>query len=734
MSKRASSSDASDQSNQEPNLPDAQHRRKGDRQPDHRHEQPDVGTAAARPNELAGVVHAAPPLPDGPARVGHAPRAAAGLGAIVQTVKTGVTQMGARRTTSLYLQVNKKDGFDCQSCAWLNPDGERHIAEFCENGAKAIAAEATRSRVDAEFFARHTISALAGQSDRWLNEQGRLTEPMVRRAGSDRYEPISWPDAFGLVADELGRLDSPDRATFYTSGRTSNEAAFVYQLFVRQFGTNNLPDCSNMCHESSGTAMVDSIGVGKSTVVFSDFDETDTIFVIGQNPGTNHPRMLTALERAKRRGATIVSINPMPELGLLRVRNPNPQEGGLLHYPVELAGPGVALSDLHLPVRVNGDVAILKGILKVLLEEEERRPGQVIDRPFVDRFTEGFEQLEADIRATTWPEIVEASGVPIDDIRAAGRIAANAERMIACWAMGLTQHRNGVDNVSAVLNLLLAGGHMGRPGAGACCVRGHSNVQGDRTMGIWERMTQGFLDDVGREFGVTAPSHHGLDSVDSIRAMHDGEIDVFFALGGNLLAAAPDTAYTAEAVQRCRLTVQVSTKLNRGHLVTGQQALILPCLGRSEIDEQRSGAQYVTVEDTLGVISSSRGSAPPASELLRSEVAIVCGLATAVLGSSTTVDWTGLADDYHRIRDHIDHVVPGFQDFNHRIEQDIFYLPNSARHREFQTSSAKAKFKVLAMPVHHLAPGELLLTTVRSHDQFNTTVYGEDDRYRGIFG
>jgi len=653
----------------------------------------------------------------------------------VETLRVGVKEMGVRRTAALYLHVNKKDGFDCQSCAWPSPDGTRHIAEFCENGAKAIASEGTRQRATAELFAHHSIDDLARRSDTWLNQQGRLTEPLVRRAGSDHYEPISWDTAFALIAEELGRLDSPDEATFYTSGRTSNEAAFLYQLFVRQFGTNNLPDCSNMCHESSGTAMVESIGVGKSTVVFTDFDETDTIFIIGQNPGTNHPRMLTALERAKRNGATIVSINPMPETGLMRVRNPNPQEAASpLGYPAELLGPGTQLSDLYLQVRVNGDVALLKGIMKAVLEEEDRRPGQVVDRAFVDRYTDQFEAFAADLRGADWAEIVEASGVDLDEIRAAGRIAADAERMIACWAMGLTQHRNGVDNVLAVVNLLLLGGHIGRPGAGACCVRGHSNVQGDRTMGIWERMPQGFLDDLGREFAFTPPSDPGLDSVDSIRAMHDGDVKVFVGLGGNLLAAAPDTAYTAEAMQRCRLTVQISTKLNRGHLVTGDQALILPCLGRSEMDRQPSGEQFVTVEDSLGVISSSRGKAEPASNELRSEVAIVAGMASAALGGTTTVDWDGLAADYSGIRAHIGNVVPGFEDFNRRIARDIFYLPNAARNRDFKTTSGRARFSVVDIPDLGLEPGELLLTTVRSHDQFNTTIYGEDDRYRGVFG
>ncbi len=717
------------------NRPDAQHRAKtNQREPEDT--EPEAGDGGeTAPSEAAGIRNAQPPLERSPVTIRRGSRAAAGVAAIAETMRVGFREMGPRRSLSMYLQANKKDGFDCQSCAWPSPDGKRHIAEFCENGAKAIASEATSKRANAEFFALHSIDDLAAHSDQWLNEQGRLTEPLVLRSGSRHYEPIGWDEAFALVADELRALDSPDAASFYTSGRTSNEAAFLYQLFVRQFGTNNLPDCSNMCHESSGTAMVESIGVGKSTVVFTDFDETDTIFIVGQNPGTNHPRMLTALERAKRNGATIVSINPMPETGLMRVRNPNPQEAASpASYLPELLGRGAALTDLYLQVRVNGDVALLKGIMKALLAEESVRSGSAIDQPFIDEYTEGFDAFAADLAATGWDEIVDGSGVAVDEIRAAAHIAANAERMIVCWAMGITQHQNGVDNVAAVLNLLLLGGHIGRPGAGACCVRGHSNVQGDRTMGIWERAGQEFLDALGDEFEFTPRADHGLDSVDTITAMHDGKVSVFVALGGNLLAAAPDTVYTAEAMQRCRLSVQISTKLNRGHLVTGHQALILPCLGRSERDVQASGEQFVTVEDSLGVISSSRGTLDPASPQLRSEPAIVAGLATAVLGRATTVDWPALVGNYDRIRDHIANVVPGFDDFNRRIKRDVFYLPNAARERVFHTPSGRAKLAIQPIPVHDLRPDEYLLTTVRSHDQFNTTVYGLNDRYRGVLG
>ena len=684
--------------------------------------------------EASAVRRARTTAPPAPARIAEPPSSVAGLGAVSSSIRVGAKQMGVGRSLALLLKVNQADGFDCQSCAWPNPDGDRHVAEFCENGAKAVASEATRARADRGFFSRYSIDELAARSDQWLNEQGRLTEPMVLRSGSVHYEPIGWEEAFALIAEELAALDSPDEATFYTSGRTSNEAAFLYQLFVREFGTNNLPDCSNMCHESSGVAMTQSIGVGKSTVVFSDFDETDTIFVIGQNPATNHPRMLTALERAKRNGATIVSINPMPEPGLMAFRNPNPQDATVVGFLPGLLGSGTQLTDHFLKVRVNGDVAVLTGIMKHLLEEEQRRPGEVIDREFIEAHTSGFEEFAAHLLAADWDEIVASSGVALEEIREAGRIAANAERMIVCWAMGLTQHRNGVDNVSAVMNLLLMGGHIGRRGAGACCVRGHSNVQGDRTMGIWERPRPEFLDALAAEFGFDPPRAHGLDSVDSLRAMHEGRVKVFVALGGNLLSAAPDTDFTAVAMGRCRLTVQVSTKLNRGHLVGGRQALILPCLGRSERDVTSAGEQFVTVEDSLSVISSSRGSTSPASEHLRSEPAIVAGLAAAVLGQRSTTDWTGLATDYDLIRDRISRVVPGFEEFNERIRRDVFTLENPAGRREFRTGSGLANFAVVPIPPDELEAGELWLTTVRSHDQFNTTVYGPDDRYRGVFG
>lgn len=633
--------------------------------------------------------------------------------------------MGVIHGTRALLRVNQKDGFDCQSCAWPNPE-ERHVAEFCENGAKAVAEEATTHRVTAGFFREHAVSDLAKQTDHWLGKQGRLTEPMILNEASDHYEPISWDEAFGTIAEELRALDSPDQALFYTSGRTSNEAAFLYQLFVRQFGTNNLPDCSNMCHESSGTALTETIGVGKGTVTLDDFQKAGAIFIIGQNPGTNHPRMMSALQAAARRGCRIVSVNPLPETGLLRFSNPQEVSG--------ILGAATPLSELFLQVRINGDVALLKGVMKEMLDEEARRPGEVLDHEFIASRTSGFAEFEAALREEAWDTITEESGLSREQIARAAQIAIEADGIIVCWAMGLTQHKNAVATIQEIVNFLLLRGNLGRPGAGACPVRGHSNVQGDRTMGIWERPNEGFLDDLAKEFQFEPPRHHGFDTVESIKAMHDGRANVFFALGGNFLSATPDTDFTAAALRKCSLTVHVSTKLNRAHLITGRRAMILPCLGRSERDVQSGGEQFVTVEDSMGIVSASRGEFPPASDALLSEAAIVARLAAAVLGDATTVDWPGLAADYDSIRDHIEAVIPGFERYNERIRVGPFMLPNSARAGEFKTSDELAHFTVHPIPRHRLDDGEYIMMTVRSHDQFNTTIYGLDDRYRGVRG
>ena len=663
-------------------------------------------------------------------------RVAAGMHALAETLKFTARETGFARAISDWLKINKKDGFDCQSCAWPNPDRDRHVFEFCENGVKALTSEATKKQIGPEFFRKHSIADLQEQTDHWLELQGRLVHPMVKREGASHYQPIDWNDAFELMARELNALPTPNAATFYTSGRTSNEAAFLYQLFARQFGTNNLPDCSNMCHESSGVALKESIGIGKGCVRLEDFEWTDAIFIIGQNPGTNHPRMLTTLERAKKSGATIVAINPIRETGLISVVNPNPQEyrNPLKFAAKMLLNRGTPLADLWLPVRINGDMAAMRGIMKEMLEEEDRRPGAALDRQFIDQYTTGFEEFAAHVCATPWDQILEISALTREQIRTAAEIAMRAKRIICCWAMGLTQHKNAVATIQEVMNFLLLGGNIGKRGAGPCPIRGHSNVQGDRTMGIWERMTDAFRDKLGREFQFSPPRGHGTNTVETIKKMHEGEIQFFFAMGGNFLAAPPDTEYTAKALQKCRVTAHVSTKLNRAHLITGEIALILPCLGRSEIDRQESGEQFVTVEDSMGIINPSRGHGEPASQHLLSEPAIVAGLAKATLGSRSTVGWDGLVANYDRIRDRIERVVPGFENFNARIRKDVFYLPNDARdRRKFNNPEGKAKFSISQLTPPNLAPDQYLMTTVRSHDQFNTTIYGLDDRYRGVY-
>ena len=583
------------------------------------------------------------------------PKVATGIPAILHSLSYGLSEMGLMRMTRAWLAVNQKTGFDCPSCAWADPDGNRHPLEFCENGAKAMADEATRARVTPEFFARHSIAELSEKSDYWLNRQGRLTHPMILRPRGTHYEPISWNDAFTAIGKELNQLGSPDEAVFYTSGKATNEAAFIYQLFARLYGTNNLPDCSNMCHESSGWGLNQTLGVGKSTVTLSDLEHADLIFSIGQNPGTNHPRMLTSLLAAKRNGATIIDVNPLPEVGLLRFKHP--QE------PTHLLGNGTRLSDRLLRVRINGDVALLKGIIKAVLETEDQSPGTVLDWDFIREHTSGFEEFREHVKTVEWRTIEEQSGIAREQIVEVGEIAAKARGTVICWAMGLTQHRNGVENIREIVNLLLLRGNIGKANAGVLCVRGHSNVQGDRTMGIWEQMDEGFLNRLGTEFKFDPPRRKGYDTVETIRAMDAGKIKAFISLGGNFLSATPDTDVVARGLAKCRLTAFISTKLNRGHLVTGATSMILPCLGRTEIDVQASGRQFTTVEDTLGVVSSSRGVLTPVSEHIKSEVAIVAGIGAATVSCKGEVDWMNLLD-YDQIRDRASRVVAGFENFN----------------------------------------------------------------------
>ncbi|WP_084259108.1 FdhF/YdeP family oxidoreductase [Microtetraspora malaysiensis] len=646
---------------------------------------------------------------------------AAGVTAVANSLRMSYDQMGAGRTLLTLARVNQKHGFDCPGCAW--PEGDhRSPAEFCENGAKAVAEEATTRRVTPEFFAAHSVRELAGRTEYWLGQQGRLTEPMYKPAGSDHYRPVGWDEAFAVIARELRALASPDEALFYTSGRTSNEAAFVYQLLVRRFGTNNLPDCSNMCHESSGSALNETLGIGKGTVSLADLHRADLVFVVGQNPGTNHPRMLSALEKAKRNGARIIAVNPLPEAGLLRFKNPQRAAG--------VVGRGTTLTDRFLQIRLNGDLALFQALSRLLLDAEDAAPGTVVDREFVEEHTHGFEEWAASLRDLDWDTVTEATGLERSAIEETVRDVLAAESVIVCWAMGLTQHKNSVPTIREVVNFLLLRGNVGRPGAGVCPVRGHSNVQGDRTMGINEKPGAAFLDAIRDEFGFEPPRDHGFDTVEAIRALRDGQAKVFFAMGGNFVAATPDTEVTEAAMRRARLTVQVSTKLNRSHAVCGEEALILPTLGRTEQD----GDRFVTVEDSMGLVHASRGRLRPASPHLLSEVDIVCRLARELLGPDDHLPWEEFAADYGAIRDRIARVVPGFQDFNARALEG-FALPNAPRdERRFPTATGRANFTVNALEVLRVPEGRLLLQTVRSHDQYNTTIYGMDDRYRGVRG
>ncbi|MFF7810464.1 FdhF/YdeP family oxidoreductase [Streptomyces sp. NPDC007945] len=661
------------------------------------------------------------PVQDAP-QVTPPQHAAAGLPAIGHTLRIAQEQMGAVRTARTLLKVNQKDGFDCPGCAW--PEGDkRHLAEFCENGAKAVAEEATLRRVTPEFFAAHPVAELAERSGYWLGQQGRITEPMYLPEGADRYEPVTWERAFAILAEELTALSSPDEALFYTSGRTSNEAAFLLQLFAREFGTNNLPDCSNMCHESSGSALTETIGIGKGSVTLEDLHRADLIVVAGQNPGTNHPRMLSALEKAKAAGARIISVNPLPEAGLERFKNPQTPQGMLK---------GAALTDLFLQIRIGGDQALFRLLNKLVLET----PGAV-DEEFVREHTHGFEEFAAAAGEADWAETFAATGLSRAEIERALEMVLASERTIVCWAMGLTQHKHSVPTIREVVNLLLLRGNIGRPGAGVCPVRGHSNVQGDRTMGIFERPAPAFLDALDKEFGIVSPRHHGFDVVRSIQALRDGEAKVFFAMGGNFVGATPDTEVTEAAMRRARLTVHVSTKLNRSHAVTGARALILPTLGRTDRDVQRSGRQFVTVEDSMGLVHASRGNLPPASPHLLSEPAIVARMARAVLGSASRTPWEEFEADYAAVRDRIARVVPGFEDFNARLAANPggFALPHAPRdERRFPTKTGRANFTAAPVEYPKVPEGRLLLQTLRSHDQYNTTIYGLDDRYRGIRG
>ncbi|MGZ4719241.1 FdhF/YdeP family oxidoreductase [Oryzihumus sp.] len=660
----------------------------------------------------------------------HPPKTwATGVPAIASSFKQGLEQMGAARTARTFLKLNQDKGFDCPSCAWPDPDPEdRHTAEFCESGAKAVAWEATTRRVDRAFFARHPIAALHAQSEWWLGQQGRLTEPMYKPEGGTHYEPVSWDEANAIITRHLRALPSPDDAAFYTSGRTSNEAAFLYQLMVRAYGTNNLPDCSNMCHESSGHAMSEQIGIGKGAVTLNSLEQAELIVICGQNPGTNAPRMLTHLENAKKNGATIVAVNPLPEAALIRFRNPQNVKG--------ILGTGTAIADEFLQIRLGGDHALFRALAHLLLQAEDANPGSVVDHDFVQERTTGYAAYKASLATLDWEQTERATGLAREDIESLAERFMASRATVVGWAMGLTQHQHAVATIQEVVNVLLLQGNIGKPGAGPCPVRGHSNVQGDRTMGIWEQMPPEFLDKLAKEFAFVPPREHGLDAVGVVRRLRERSLRVFVGMGGNFAMATPDTPVVHEGLAACDLTVHVSTKLNRSHTVTGREALILPALGRTDRDETPRGLQAVSVEDSQSQVHLSAGSLTPPSEHCHSEVRIVADLARALVPDVGQIPWATFAEDNDAVRDRIADVVKGFEDFNTRVrEPGGFLLPHKPRDsREFDTKDGRAQLVVNPVQVLEVPEGRLLLQTIRSHDQFNTTVYGHDDRYRGVHG
>ncbi|AHF87060.1 oxidoreductase (plasmid) [Rhizobium leguminosarum bv. trifolii WSM1689] len=669
--------------------------------------------------------------------IGKKSAAAGGWGALKscgkQLLQSGMPISGARTM----LKANQPDGFDCPGCAWGDPEHGSSF-EFCENGVKAVAWEATEKRATPAFFAEKTVSQLRQLTDYELELNGRLTHPMRYDAASDRYLPAAWADAFAEIGSILTGLDNPNRAEFYTSGRASNEAAFLYQLFVRVYGTNNFPDCSNMCHEASGIAMRQAIGVGKGTVLLEDFEEADAIFVIGQNPGTNHPRMLGDLRRAAIRGARVVVFNPIRERGLERFSDPQDK--------VEmLRGGSTDIASLYLQPQLGGDMAAVRGMAKAVLAAEEAAVAaglpSVLDHAFLAEHCAGFADYRAAVEATSWAEIEDQSGLSRQAIERAADVYINAERVICTWAMGVTQHLHSVATIREIANFMFLRGNIGRPGAGLCPVRGHSNVQGDRTVGINEKPSDDFLDALEEHFRFTVPREHGHNVLAAIGAMLDGSAEAFIGLGGNFARATPDSALVEKALRRLKLTVHIATKPNHSHLMPGETAFVLPCLGRTEMDLNAAGnSQLVSVEDSMSMVHGSAGINRPASPHLLSEVAIIAGIAQATVGSAV-VDWAELADDHDRIRDHIEATIPGFENYNKRLRKPRgFHLRNTAAHREWDTPAGKASFSSEALPdetVHQRArkgEGRFALQTFRSHDQYNTTVYGLDDRYRGVYG
>ncbi len=660
-------------------------------------------------------------------RKGRILKTAAGFSAIFYSGKKIFGEAGFFRGLKALWQLNKKGGYDCPSCAWPDPDDERSsLGEFCENGVRAVAEEATSKKLTSSFFRKNSVKDLSALSDYEMGKMGRIAQPMYLAKGSNHYKSISWEDAFGKIGADLNGLSAPDEAVFYTSGRTSNEAAFLYQLFVREYGTNNLPDCSNMCHESSGVALGESLGTGKGSAKLEDLYQAEVIIILGQNPGTNHPRMMTALQKAKTKGAKIISFNPLPETGLMSFNNPQTVKG--------IIGISAALTDLFLQVKINGDMPLLQAIEIMLLKNEEQNPGSVFDNEFIQKKTIGFDKLIAHLKQLSINELSGACGVDVQKITEAAELLKDKKKIIACWAMGLTQHKNAVDTIKEIVNLLLLKGSIGKPGTGTFPVRGHSNVQGDRTMGIYEAPSKDFLDRLERNYNFTPPQKAGYDTVDSIKAMHEGKVKIFFALGGNFLSATPDTTYTAEALRKCKLTVHVSTKLNRSHLVHGEEALILPCLSRSDKDVINGTEQFVSTENSTSVVQSSKGVLKPVSDQLLSEPVIVSRLAQATLGNRSKISWDKYAQNYDIIRNDIEKTIPGFENYNERVRTPGgFYLPNCNRDGKFDTTTSKAQFNITKFQEPDLKEDELMMMTIRSHDQFNTTIYGLNDRYRGIY-
>ncbi|MDC0852011.1 FdhF/YdeP family oxidoreductase [Euryarchaeota archaeon] len=660
------------------------------------------------------------PLESNAPKLSKPKNSAAGIPAVISTAKYGLGNMGVLGSIKNLSRVNDFNGFDCPGCAWPDPDKHRSFAEFCENGAKAVADEGTRNRADINFWSQWSVSDLSKKSDHWLNSQGRITQPMILMPESEYYVPISWNESFDIIADNLVSLDNPDQAIFYTSGRTSNEAAFLWQLLARRFGTNNLPDCSNMCHESSGVALTESIGIGKGTVTLEDFNSADLIIVVGQNPGTNHPRMLTALRDARKKGASIISINPLTETGMKRFKHPQ--------NPIEMFGLGSSIADKHLSIKINSDQALFRAFSKSIIESGK------LDNDFIQNSTYGYEDYKKLVLDTDLGEISKITGINKDEIIQVSKKISESKSTIVCWAMGITQHKNSVATIQEIVNFLLLGGNIGKPGAGVCPVRGHSNVQGDRTVGINHKPSMEFIYNLEKSTGISSPTSHGYDSVEAVKAMESGDAKVFLAMGGNFVSAMSDTNRTSNALTNCDLTVHISTKPNRSHLLSGKIGLILPCLGRTEIDESTVGHQFVTVENSMGIVHSSRGTSKPASNYLISEPSIVSGIGGALETrlERSGIAWGNLSDNYDLVRDLIEKTIPGFDNYNQRItNKSGFYLPNPPKDsRTFKTKNSLANF--FCHDISCISSDQFMMMTIRSHDQYNTTIYGLDDRYRGI--